>query len=581
MIMKRNILKLATAALMCAAVAGCCKDATDEPDYGAGRAEAVLAEAAETNIMQIPNGMETALTLTVELNKPVDRDVRFNLFPASDLVDNYNFQQAAEYNSLPANYFQLGTNIDFPQGTTTGSTTLVLPDGLPDDGEPYALGIRLSAAYVDYTSINTEKNSILYIFYREGEEAPDPNLPPVVSLTGSNEPTLVDGENPVTVSFTVSLSKSFSEEVTVDLAIDSSAENSLTEQYLTWSEHSVTFAPYELSKTVNVTVNSLPDYDAEANDYEKGPDQTLRIVLKSATPAEIGLSTANNAAEYTFTYPVPKRPTPPPTPAVQKAAIFSNFSTSLAAAATVNVNKTLTQWTLEYWVKHDDNSSNYGAPYAGQWTSSAAGPTEWRKRVFPPESIPVGNVPGIAFRFWPQGGQNIGPMMQFTSNSIYSLSTGNGGFEWKPDEWVHLAITYDGENMRYYINGVPYQFGDNAQNSQQNVLDFTQSYPNATGWTSITIATPSSNTTYSRYYKIELAQLRLWSVERSAEEIKETMGMSVDASTDGLEAYWKMDEGSGAALKATTEGTATINASSSRISWSSTEYNFTNEGKNN
>lgn len=574
--MNHNFLKWTAAALFCISVTGCHDDG--ESVCVVERPSAILAEAAEYKVMMIPSGVETTIDLTVELDMEVDRDIRFNIFSAPDLIEDYNRLQGTRYASVGNDSYQLGSSIVFPAGTKKAVTTLTLPEGLPDDGNPYALGIRLSASYVDYALIDTEKNSVLYIFYREGEDVPDPNADPTLTFTGGNEPTLIDGENPETVSFTVTLSKVYSEEVTVDFALDESGENRLGDSNITWTERSVTFAPGELNKTVNIVVNSLPEYDPEAHDYEQGPDQVLRLVISGVTPGNILVSGADNV-EYTFTYPEPKRPAGQPVPAQQKAVVFSNFSTSTAAAATVSINKTLQQWTLEYWVRHDDNSSNYGAPYAGQWTSSASGPTEWRKRVFSPQSIPVGNVPGTSFKFWPQGDQNLGPMMEFTSGSVYSLSTGNGGFEWRPDEWVHLAITYDGTNLRYYINGKAEKFGGNATASQQTVQDYTSSYPGANGWTSISIATPGANTTYTRYYKIELAQLRLWSVERSESEIQATMGMSIDPATEGLEAYWKMDEGTGTALNSALEGGATIRPTTSRMSWSTATYDFTTEGR--
>lgn len=579
-------MNIAAAALTCAAVAGC-SETTEEAPYGNNRAKATVEEAALAFQQVLVAGEETTFNLHIKLDKAVNRDMQLLLGATSAPVNSFNmtnFTSSDEYYQMLGNdYYSLNAKVDIPKGETEAVTSITFK-GLPAEGK-YALGVNIAASYVDYVDFDRSE-AVLYLFYREGEPAPDPAAPPTVSLSGS--PATIEMEDdedgnytPQTFTVTVSLSKKYDKDIVVSLEQDTEGQSAaLPAECFEWSEQSLTFTAEsgETHKTVTLTVNSLPEWDAEAHDGERGPEQSLRVKISGITPEEVVASSSNKTQLCTIIYPKPRRPMLPATPAVQKAAVFSNFNTTLTAAATVNINKSLPQWTLEYWVKHDDNSGNYGASLAGQWTSSAANPTEWRKRVFPPESIPVGNLPGIAFRFWPQGGQNIGPMMQFTGNSIYSLSTNNGGFEWKPDQWVHLAITYDGEYMRYYINGVQYKFGDNAVGSQQTVLEYTQSYPGATDWSSITIATPSSNSTYSKYYKIELAQLRLWSVERTAEEITETMGMNIDASTDGLEAYWKMDEGSGTALNAVTEDTATINPTAARLSWSTETYNFTNEG---
>lgn len=574
-------MKLATAALICAAVAGCDNNKTDdEPNYGSNRSVASLEEAAPANIVMIPHNTESQFTLTVKLDKPVERDVRFNIFPTNELIDDYNLLQGSDYRSLPAENYRLNSNIALPQGETVCSTTLVLPNGLPDDDNNYALGVRLSAGYIDYTSINPEKSSVLYVFYREGEEAPDPTLPPTVSLTGSNQPTLVDEEHTATVQFTVTLSKTYEQEVTVNLALDTEGENVLTEEYITWNEKSVTFTAGELQKTVSLTVNSLPDYDPAEHDYEQGPDQTLKIVLDSAAPEEVTLSSTLNSASYTFTYPVPKRPFEK-TEAVQTSVKFkSTVANTFSAQATLGL--TLNQWTIEAWIKYYDNSSLT----VSSWIGSDTNAKNKRKRVYPPENKPF--LLPINFCFYPLGNSGHAPNM--TIGSWVSMPYGEktqDGFCWSPDEWTHLAFVFDGENLRFYINGEAGEYADSAQDnanstkpvSQGYEQDYIQSLETISDWTTLQLASPGGNgASTASYYRMGMAQLRLWSVARTQEEIDADKAYNIDPQSEGLEGYWPMDETSGTTLRDITANGRNITATASYIEFPSDQVTFSTQG---
>ena len=100
-------------------------------------------------------------------------------------------------------------------------------------------------------------------------------------------------------------------------------------------------------------------------------------------------------------------------------------------------------------------------------------------------------------------------------------------------KWYHLAFTYDGANLRLYVDGK---------------LDFT--YPHATpgevfAFKDITFA----NGVKSQYtLNGKVSELRVWSVARSQAEIENNMYV-VSPDTPGLEIYWKCNEGSGTLIK--------------------------------
>lgn len=101
------------------------------------------------------------------------------------------------------------------------------------------------------------------------------------------------------------------------------------------------------------------------------------------------------------------------------------------------------------------------------------------------------------------------------------------------NKWYHLAFTYDGANLRLYVDGK---------------LDFT--YPHATpgevfAFKDITFAN-AANMQYT--LKGKVSELRVWSVARSQAEIENNMYV-VSPDTPGLEVYWKCNEGSGTVIK--------------------------------
>lgn len=104
------------------------------------------------------------------------------------------------------------------------------------------------------------------------------------------------------------------------------------------------------------------------------------------------------------------------------------------------------------------------------------------------------------------------------------------------NEWVHIAIVYDtttGDRI-YYINGKPVAADTNASGKVS-----------LTGANGCYIGKSWND---DRWLNGEIAELRVWNVQRTQEEIASNQ-YSVNPKTTGLVAYWKFNEGNGSMIK--------------------------------
>lgn len=101
--------------------------------------------------------------------------------------------------------------------------------------------------------------------------------------------------------------------------------------------------------------------------------------------------------------------------------------------------------------------------------------------------------------------------------------------EFDTDRWYMLSLTYDGSNLYMYVDG-----NKDAEGAYSGTVDF-QRIEIGMSWTGY----PSS-----QWFRGRIAEMRVWDRALTPGEIR--MGLcGVDASSDGLVAYWKLNEGSG------------------------------------
>lgn len=103
------------------------------------------------------------------------------------------------------------------------------------------------------------------------------------------------------------------------------------------------------------------------------------------------------------------------------------------------------------------------------------------------------------------------------------------------NQWVHLAFTYKRNGrFRGYVNGLITVNGIGSQNPIRQTL-----------LTQFTIGAASWNTDSMEFNGL-IDEVRVWSVERTTEQIRESMRMNLTTTGVGsMFAYWRFDEGTG------------------------------------
>lgn len=95
-----------------------------------------------------------------------------------------------------------------------------------------------------------------------------------------------------------------------------------------------------------------------------------------------------------------------------------------------------------------------------------------------------------------------------------------------PEKWVHLAITIDDSG-----NAVLYKDGEDIANSKISLPNTLKRAKNYIG----------ANSPTSNFFQGKLSDVRVWNQARKADEIKNSMYLSLTGKELGLVGYWRLD----------------------------------------
>ena len=104
----------------------------------------------------------------------------------------------------------------------------------------------------------------------------------------------------------------------------------------------------------------------------------------------------------------------------------------------------------------------------------------------------------------------------------------NTNTQFQDNTWYHIAITSDNKNMRIYVNGeldATLALPGNVNNIKSDGINMITSG----GWFRA---------------KCMLSEVRFWTKTITQDQIRNNM-FAINPSSEGLEGYWKMNEGSG------------------------------------
>jgi hypothetical protein len=165
------------------------------------------------------------------------------------------------------------------------------------------------------------------------------------------------------------------------------------------------------------------------------------------------------------------------------------------------------------------------------------------------------------FEYGTQGGTARGFGLDFGTNEVMGMAGNhatldpytNGGFDGDStnylgitstmDQWVHLAMTWDGTSVKTYVNGA-LRITTNGSGGATML---------ATAQTQLTMG--CNNPRFSCFNGI-IDELRVWNVARTAAEIAANYNKGLTGNEAGLVGYWKFDEAPGATTAADSVTTA-------------------------
>ena len=133
-------------------------------------------------------------------------------------------------------------------------------------------------------------------------------------------------------------------------------------------------------------------------------------------------------------------------------------------------------------------------------------------------------------------GDNDGSHMQDNNRAQFAINTSNGTdkcnstTEMSINTWYHIACTYDGSNLKIYVNGI---------------LEDTEPHTGTISTSLTNIALGGDDNSIFRMFDGLMDEVRIWSDARTESEIRANMYKELVGNEANLVAYYKFNETSG------------------------------------
>lgn len=172
-------------------------------------------------------------------------------------------------------------------------------------------------------------------------------------------------------------------------------------------------------------------------------------------------------------------------------------------------------------------------------------------RTFTLEALVYGNafknqistIMGIEGKFLVRIGDSGVPSNQIQVASSRNLT--NSDLQLETGRWYHVAVTFDGGDVKVYIDGVEKCSGNVGTSS----VNFGVAHSDESGGKPRCFWIGYSYTS-DRYLDGAISEVRIWDKALTADEINGPDHFyQVDPAADGLVSYWKFDDGAGKTIK--------------------------------
>ena len=152
----------------------------------------------------------------------------------------------------------------------------------------------------------------------------------------------------------------------------------------------------------------------------------------------------------------------------------------------------------------------------------------------------IGSILGIEGEFLIRHGDTPNTRLQQWELVLNGLNV-RSSTDLQGGVWTHLAVVLDGTNATIYQDGQ--NVGSAALPADFAGVDLTKYY---NGWRQVQFFSIGRSVDNTRSFCGKMAEVRLWNRALSADEINaENHFYTVDSDSEGLVAYWKLNEGEG------------------------------------